>query len=71
MVVLVSRTGLTCQPAVIPCGCFTTFMTAGADDGDHRPEGLPGWLVEEIRTNLNAVDDQWISWEGVVATEAS
>src|SRR5688572_15295949 len=66
MVVLVSRIGLTCQPAVIPCGCFTPFMTAAADDGGHRPEGPPGWLVEEIRTNLNAVDDQWILWEGVV-----
>ena len=44
---------------------LTRFMTSNADV-EHRPEGLPDWLVEEMRGHLDAVDNEWGTWQEVV-----
>jgi hypothetical protein len=44
---------------------LTRFMSDSAD-ADHRPEGLPDWLVQEMRQHLQAIDEQWSTWSEVV-----
>jgi hypothetical protein len=44
---------------------LTRFMTSSADV-EHRPEGLADWLVEEMRSHLDVVDGEWVTWQEVV-----
>jgi hypothetical protein len=50
---------------------LSRFMTGSTGDADHRPEGLPDWLVEEMRGHLQAIEEQWEKWHEVVADHAN
>jgi hypothetical protein len=49
---------------------LTRFMSSPTDV-EHRPEGLADWLVDQLRGNVDAIGEQWATWQEVVRDQSN